>query len=275
MISIQSYINKFLEALYGGYLMIPKREIGSKGLDGLIGGGIPEDRCLIVIGGPGTGKTTVGVQFLLEGAAIGENGLHILTEESPTAISARFDFLHQRGKEDATYNNALKAGQITIIDLLSARIGYRENYDLTNIICPPIVRLGDILGIIYDAVRDKDIKRVVIDSLQSFMTVAEREVVQLREVLLAIIEPYRRVRVGLLATSERHVTSSSAASHIEHDSYLFVEHVFDGVISLAKSIAPNHSIRSLKVEKAIWTKHDLRPYRFQISESGIEVLDPL
>lgn len=255
--------------------MIPKRAIGSEGLDELIGGGIPEDRCLIVIGGPGTGKTTVGVQFLLEGAAIGENGLHILTEESPAAITTRFDFLHQKGKVDATYNNAVKAGKITIIDLLSARIGYREKYDLPNIICPPIVRLGDILGIIYDAVRDKDIKRVVIDSLQSFMTVAEREVVQLREVLLAIIEPYRRVRVGLLATSERRSTIYPTPSPIEHDSYLFVEHVFDGVISLAKGLVQNHSIRSLKVEKAIWTKHDLRPYRFQISESGIEVLDPL
>ncbi|MFQ6126604.1 MAG: RAD55 family ATPase [Candidatus Heimdallarchaeota archaeon] len=255
--------------------MIPKRTIGSEGLDELLGGGIPEDRCLLVVGGPGTGKTTIGVQFLLEGAVIGENGLHILTEESPAAINARFDFLHQRGKVDATYNNALKTGKITIIDLLSARIGYREKYNLPNIICPPIVRLGDILGIIYDAVRDNDIKRVVIDSFQSFITIAEREVVQLREVLLAIIEPYRRVRVGLLVTSERHTTSHLVPISIEHDSYLFLVHVFDGVISLAKGLAQNQSIRSLKVEKAIWTKHDLRPYRFRISESGIEVLDPL
>lgn len=254
--------------------MIQKRSTGSDGLDELLGGGIPEDRAVLVVGGPGTGKSTLGVQFLLAGAAADENGLHVLLEESPSATAHRFDFLRLRGKEKDTYSKTLKAGKITILDLLSARIGYREKYDLPNIICPPIVRLGDILGIVYDTLRDHNIKRVVIDSLQSFLTVAEREVVQLREVLLAILEPYRRACVGLLATSEQR-TSYPTSLVVETDSYLFLEHVFDGVISIAKGFAENPRARVLRVEKALWTAHDLRPYRFRITESGIEVLDPI
>ena len=245
----------------------PKRSIGCEGLDALLGG-IPADRAVLVVGGPGTGKTTLGVQFLLEGAATDEHGLHILLEESPHSLIRRFDFLHWRGKEKITYHKILKAGKITILDLLSARIGYREQYDLPNIICPPIFRLGDVLGSIYDTVRDHDIKRIVIDSLQSFFLIAEREVVQLREVLLAILEPYRRVNVGFLATSEQSTTK-------EMDNLLFAEHVFDGVISLTKDLAENQSIRLLRVEKALWKAHDFRPHQFSISSSGIEVLGPI
>jgi len=245
--------------------MIQKRLIGSAGLDALLGGGIPEDRGILVVGGLGTGKTTIGIQFLLEGAATDEHGLHILLEESPYSLTRRYDFLNWRGKEEVTYRKALEAGKITILDLLSARIGYREQYDLPTIISPPIFRLGDVLGGIYDTVRDHDIKRIVIDSLQSFFLIAEREVVQLREVLLAILEPYRRVRVGILATSERSITNG----------YRFAEHVFDGVISLTKGLANKPNARSLIVEKALWTVHDLRPHQFSISNSGIEVSDPV
>ncbi len=245
----------------------PIRSIGSKSLNNLIGKGLPADRAVLVVGTPGSGKTTLGVQFLLEGAANGENGLHILMEESPQSLTQRFDFLHWNGNKEFTYRTALNEGKITIIDLLSARIGYREKYELSNVIVPPIFRLGDVLGIIYDTVGDNDIKRVVIDSLQSFFLIAEREVVQLREVMLAIVEPYRRVKVGLMAISEK--------TPMIDDGYNFTEHMFDCVISLSNETTNQPNTRVLQVKKAIWTPHDLRPHKFQINQSGIKIIEPI
>lgn len=249
----------------GGYKMSPVRSLGSEKLDHLLGGGIPDNRALLVVGGPGTGKTTLGVQFLLEGVANKENGLHILLEEYPLSLAQRFDFLRWCG-EDITYHEAVQAGYISILDLLSARIGYHEKYDLPNVICPQIYRLGDLMGAIFELVRDHNIKRIVLDSLQSFLLVAEREVVQLREVLLAIIEPYRRIGIGLMVISER-------SNQKQQASYQFMDYIFDGIISLNKGLPEDPSGRSLQVEKALWAAHDCNSHQFQISPKlGIELI---
>lgn len=49
---------------------------GVKGLDDMLGGGLPSGRCILVCGGPGSGKTILGIQFLYNGAVkYGETGL--------------------------------------------------------------------------------------------------------------------------------------------------------------------------------------------------------
>nr|WP_238565044.1 ATPase domain-containing protein [Thermococcus litoralis] len=51
---------------------------GIKGLDELLGGGLLPGRVYVVTGPPGSGKTTLGIQFLIEGAKNNEKGgVHI------------------------------------------------------------------------------------------------------------------------------------------------------------------------------------------------------
>lgn len=50
---------------------------GIAGLDHVLLGGFPRDRMYLVEGDPGSGKTTLGLQFLLEGVAGGENVLYV------------------------------------------------------------------------------------------------------------------------------------------------------------------------------------------------------
>lgn len=52
-----------------------KAATGIEGLDEILGGGFPENRLILVAGNPGTGKTTLALQFLQEGRARGERGL--------------------------------------------------------------------------------------------------------------------------------------------------------------------------------------------------------
>ena len=55
-------------------------------VDQLLGGGFPQGRSVVVTGAPGTGKTTVGLQFLAEGIRRGERGLLALVDEKPRHV---------------------------------------------------------------------------------------------------------------------------------------------------------------------------------------------
>ena len=53
----------------------PKTATGIKGLDAILAGGLPRGELHLVQGDTGTGKTTIGLQFLLAGVATGEKAL--------------------------------------------------------------------------------------------------------------------------------------------------------------------------------------------------------
>src|SRR6476469_10073921 len=55
---------------------------GIAGLDHILGGGLPRHRLYMIEGDPGVGKTTLGLQFLLEGARNGEKVLYITLSET-------------------------------------------------------------------------------------------------------------------------------------------------------------------------------------------------
>jgi circadian clock protein KaiC len=61
---------------------------GVEGLDMLLGGGMPRATTAIVQGGPGTGKTLLGLHFLIEGAQRGEPGVLLTLEETPDQLRA-------------------------------------------------------------------------------------------------------------------------------------------------------------------------------------------
>ena len=61
---------------------------GIAGLDALLLGGLPRASATLVEGGTGTGKTLVGLHFLLEGARRGEPGILFTLEETPAQIRA-------------------------------------------------------------------------------------------------------------------------------------------------------------------------------------------
>src|SRR5208282_4422120 len=61
---------------------LPRSTTGIDGLDSMIGGGFPQGRVILVSGGPGTGKTTMALQFLVNGCReFGENGIFVSLDE--------------------------------------------------------------------------------------------------------------------------------------------------------------------------------------------------
>lgn len=64
---------------------------GNRGLDDVLRGGLPANRLYLLEGAPGSGKTTLGMQFLFEGVRLGERVLYITlseTQEELTAVAA-------------------------------------------------------------------------------------------------------------------------------------------------------------------------------------------
>ena len=55
---------------------------GNAGLDQVLRGGLPKDRLYLLEGTPGSGKTTLGLQFLFEGVRQGESVLYITLSET-------------------------------------------------------------------------------------------------------------------------------------------------------------------------------------------------
>src|SRR5690348_13561169 len=61
---------------------LPRISTGSEGLDDILGGGFDANRMYLYEGRPGTGKTTIALQFLLRGVCNGERGLYITLSET-------------------------------------------------------------------------------------------------------------------------------------------------------------------------------------------------
>src|ERR1044072_577749 len=65
-----------------------KVKTGIAGLDRILNGGLPRNRLYLVQGEPGTGKTTLGMRFILEGVSRGEAGLYITLSESKEELES-------------------------------------------------------------------------------------------------------------------------------------------------------------------------------------------
>ena len=67
---------------------LPRASTGIAGLDDILGGGLTAERLYLVEGTPGTGKTTLSIQFLLQGVKQGETGLYITLSETADELRA-------------------------------------------------------------------------------------------------------------------------------------------------------------------------------------------
>ncbi len=100
---------------------IPKSPTGIRGLDTILDGGLPTGRNTVVVGGPGSGKTVLAVEFLYRGALAGEPGVLLSFEEraedlraNATAMGLHLDREEEGGRigivEGRTPYQAVRAG---------------------------------------------------------------------------------------------------------------------------------------------------------------------
>src|SRR5688572_19625897 len=133
---------------------------GSAGLDDILCGGLDPDRLYLYEGQPGTGKTTIALQFLLEGVRNGERVLFVTlseTERELTLVAQRHGW-------------SLKG--IDIFELVPPETTLDPAQQVT-VFHPAEMELGETINLIFERVRQFDPTRVVIDSLSELRLLAQ------------------------------------------------------------------------------------------------------
>ena len=142
---------------------------GIAGLDSILAGGLTPDRLYLVEGTPGTGKTTLGLGFLLAGVRAGEAGLYVTLSETESELRA----------VAATHGWALEG--LDLFELVP-EIGLGEDQEQT-LLHPSEVELGETVRGIIAKVDELRPKRVVLDSLSELRLLAQNPLRYRRQIL--------------------------------------------------------------------------------------------
>jgi circadian clock protein KaiC len=149
----------------------PKRiSTGSEGLDDILGGGFDSNRMYLYEGRPGTGKTTLALQFLLEGVRRGERVLYITLSETGREL-----------KLVATRHNWSLEG-LDIFELVPPETSLDPERELT-VLHPYEVELSETTKLIFDRIIALNPARLVVDSLSELRLLAQNPLRYRRQVL--------------------------------------------------------------------------------------------
>jgi circadian clock protein KaiC len=148
----------------------PRITTGVEGLDDILGGGLPQGRLFLVEGVPGSGKTTLGLQFLMAGAQQGEHVLYVTLSESKDEI------------EKVARSHGWCLDGVSVFEYTPAEGGLRPE-DRYSAFHPSDIEFQDTTETILRTVEDLHPSRIVIDSLSEIRLLAGDSLRYRRQVL--------------------------------------------------------------------------------------------
>ncbi|MCC7571890.1 MAG: AAA family ATPase [Candidatus Methanofastidiosum sp.] len=233
---------------------------GIKGLDELIGGGLPQSSSILLSGEAGTGKTIFSLQYIYSGAKdFGEAGIYVTFEEKPEEL--RREAL-QFGWDFKKYEDQKK---IVILDAASLRVGVPTD---ENFYVKSDVDIKSLLSKLYEIAMDINAKRIVIDSLPAFFFSEEPE--NMRD------DIYMMGRV-LTETKATSILITEIINGHGYSRFGYEEFITRGVITMhlveGEKAMPRMAEykRSIFIRKMRETNHKIKQYPFSISKEGIVV----
>ncbi|MET1159849.1 MAG: KaiC domain-containing protein [Thermoprotei archaeon] len=231
--------------------MVERVKTGIPGFDEIVGGGIPKRNVVLLSGGPGTGKSIFGMQYLWNGLQMGEPGVFVALEEHPVQVRIN---MRQFGWDVRQFE---QQGVFAIVDAFTSGIGEaakREKYVVRD---PEDV--GELVDILKQAIRDTGAARVVIDSVSTLYltkpSVARGVVLQLKRVLSGL--GTTSILISQVSVTERGFGGPG------------VEHAADGIVRLDLDEINGELVRSIIVWKMRGTAHSMRRHPFEITDKGI------
>lgn len=223
------------------------------GLDELIEGGYVENDIILVTGGPGAGKTTFGIQYLVEGAIkYNEPAVLVLMDETPSRIirdSWRFGWDIEK-----------------LISLKKFKIIYANPFKYTKFVNIPeespicIIankNTGDLFKQIQYEIEKIKAKRLFIDSITSLKLSAS--LVETRQIVSEFIKNLEYLDCTTLLTSELE----------GNQEYSIEEYLSSGVIKLHLIRVGGTKIKAVEILKMRGVKHDESMHPYEIRENGI------
>jgi len=150
---------------------LPRAATGITGLDYILGSGLARNRLHLLEGSPGTGKTTIALQFLMEGAAFGEPGIYVSLAET-----------EQELREGAASHGWSIGSNIEIFELVPPE-SVLDPEQHQSLLYSSDLELGETIQRILEAIERIKPKRVVIDSLSEIRLLAQSSLRYRRQIL--------------------------------------------------------------------------------------------
>jgi circadian clock protein KaiC len=230
-------------------LLVPS---GVEGLDDILRGGFPE-RCLYLIAGlPGTGKTTLAMHFLLEGARRGERCLYISLSETKAEIAK------------VARSHGWDISAIEMTELVPSEANLAPEAQLT-VFNPAEMELGETTQALIAAVDKYRPQRLVVDSLSELRLIA-RDSLRYRRQVLALKQFYAGRDCTVLMLDDK--TGGSDDDHLQS-----IAHGVVSVEQLANQYGAER--RRLRVSKMRGVSFRGGYHDFAIRRGGLDVFPRL
>jgi len=151
--------------------ILSKATTGVEGLDDILSGGLSRRHVFLLEGSPGTGKTTISLQFLIEGAMRGEKCLYISLSESEEEL-----------RDSAASHNMVLNENIEIFELVPPE-SLLDSDQQQSLLYSSDLELGETTKLIFSAFERVKPDRVVIDSLSEIRLLAQSSLRYRRQIL--------------------------------------------------------------------------------------------
>ncbi len=186
-----------------------RARVGIQGLDQVLNGGLPRDHLYLIDGDPGTGKTTLALQFLLEGSAAGEQGLYVTLSETADELRA------------TATSHEWNLDGIEIFELSAADKPNSETYTLFH---PAEIELSRTVDTVLAVVERVAPARVVFDSL-SEMRLMARDALRFRRQILALKQFFAGRGCTVLLLDDRSAPDGDRHLHSIAHGVVSLEHL--------------------------------------------------
>jgi circadian clock protein KaiC len=225
---------------------------GIAGLDQVLTGGLPADALYLVEGDPGSGKTTLGLQFLLEGAKRGETGLYVTLSESKVEL------------DRVSRSHGWDLSPLHIMELTASEESLDPEAQLT-MFHPAEVELSETTKAILGEVERLQPSLIVFDSLSELRLLAQSPL-RYRRQILALKQYFAGRHTTVLLLDDRTADVRD----------LQLQSIAHGVIRL-EQLAPEYGAerRRLRVEKLRGVQYRGGYHDFVIDFGGLQVFPRL
>lgn len=225
---------------------------GIEGLDDILQGGFPANRIYLVEGEPGAGKTTLALQFLMEGVRLGEAGLYVTLSETKEELEA------------SAASHGWTLDGINIHELVPTEDTLKPESQYT-IFHPSEIELSETTSAVLEEVERTNPKRVVFDSL-SEMRLLAHDALRYRRQVLALKQYFIGRQCTVLLLDDK----TSNANDLQ------LQSIVHGVVSLEHlTLEYGAERRRLRVIKLRGSRYRGGYHDFNIETGGVAVFPRL